>query len=119
MLGRPSVERIGTPPPQRIAETLLSARSRDDRRAAAAIIHLGVGVGSGALYGLLRRGRRGGSLGGALSGALFGLAVWAAGYEVLVPAIGALPPAHRDARGRRAALIQAHLVYGGTLGVLS
>jgi len=115
MLGRPSLERIGTPPPERLADALLPARSAKERGIAATVIHAGIGVGSGAVFGLLRNRRRSGPL----SGALFGLGLWAIGYEVVVPMLGVLPPANRDARGRRAALIQAHLIYGAILGALA
>jgi hypothetical protein len=115
MVGQPSSGRIGTPPPQRIADTLLPSRSTAERRAAAAVIHVAIGVGSGALFGLTRRRRRVGPV----AGAIFGLGVWAVGYELMVPALGVLPPAHRDEKARRAALIQAHLIYGAILGALS
>lgn len=55
----------------------------------------------------------------AATGAAFGLAVWAAGYEGWVPAMGVLPPAHRDKRSRALTMLAAHLVYGAVLGVAS
>jgi uncharacterized membrane protein YagU involved in acid resistance len=113
MLGRPSVDRIGTPPPQRIVSQLLPREPVPARRAWAVALHLGIGASAGVVYALTRRHR------GPLSGALFGLAVWAVGYEVLVPLIGVLPPAHDDDPGRRAALLQAHLVYGAMLGAVA
>jgi len=115
MLGRPSVNAIGEPPPERIADAVLPSRSARERSIAATVIHLGIGIGGGALFGLLRHGRRTGPL----TGALFGLGVWAVGYEAVVPALGVLPPAHRDADRRRAALLQAHLLYGAILGAFS
>ncbi len=115
MLGRPSVNAIGEPPPERIADAVLPGRSAKERGIAATVIHLGIGIGGGALFGLLRHGRRSGPV----AGALFGLGVWAVGYEAVVPALGVLPPAHRDADPRRAALLQAHLLYGAILGAFS
>ena len=115
LMAAPSTARIGTPPPRRLADFLLPHSPARDRGIAAAAIHLAIGMTSGVLYrGVVRRRR-----GGILSGAIFGVAIWAIGYEFLVPALGVLPAAHRDRRDRRAALIEAHLIYGATLGALS
>jgi len=40
---------------------------------------------------------------------------WLAGYGLWVPAIGAVPPLHRDRPGRQVALIAGHVVYGAVL----
>jgi uncharacterized membrane protein YagU involved in acid resistance len=115
MVARPSTDRIGTPPPQRIADFLLPHATARERRVAAAVIHAGIGGASGLLYRVaLNRGH-----GGIISGAIFGVAIWAVGYQLLVPMLGVLPPANRDRPARRAALLEAHLVYGTALGALS
>lgn len=81
--------------------------------ALASLAHLGFGAGCGALHALLPR------VGPAPArGAALGLVVYAASYEGWVPAMGAMPPAHRDARDRQAVLLAAHVVYGLVLGVL-
>jgi hypothetical protein len=115
MIAEPSTAKIGTPPPRRLADTLFPASRLAERKAAATLIHLSIGAASGVIYrGLFARRR-----GGLLSGAVFGVAVWAVGYELVIPALGVLPPAHRDQPGRTAALLQAHLIYGAALGALS
>src|SRR6187402_3308460 len=106
MMAPPSTDRIGTPPPRRLADVLLPRESQRDRRIAATVIHLGIGVVGGVVYRVLIAPRRSGPV----SGALFGLAVWLVGYEIVVPAVGALPPAHRDEQARRTALIEAHVL---------
>jgi len=42
--------------------------------------------------------------------------VWFVSYQGWVPALGLLPPAHRDRPGRPATMLIAHWVYGATLG---
>ncbi len=113
MLGAPSLERIGTPPPQRIADRLLPAETPATRQAAAVGVHLAIGAASGLAYGVGCRRR------GPLGGALFGVAVWAVGYQVVVPLVSDLPPARHDPSDRTVALLQAHLVFGAVLGLLS
>jgi hypothetical protein len=53
-----------------------------------------------------------------LTGMAYGLAVYAANYEALLPALSLMPAAHRDSTKRVAALIGAHLVYGAVLELL-
>src|SRR5438067_2365283 len=53
------------------------------------LAHFGMGTAAGALYGLLARKQ---PLPGPLAGAGFGLAVWAANYLGLLPALGILRP---------------------------
>ena len=114
MVAAPSTERIGTPPPRRIADALFPDRPTRERRIAATVIHLAIGASSGVVYRAVVNRRRG----GVVSGALFGVAIWAVGYELLAPALGVLPPAHRDRPERRTALIEAHLIFGAILGAL-
>ncbi len=114
MMAPPSTDRIGTPPPRRLADVLLPREPQRERRVAAAVLHLGIGVAGGVAYRSLIARRHSGPV----SGALFGLVIWFVGYEIVVPALGALPPAHRDEAARRAALIEAHALYGAILGAL-
>ena len=113
MIGDPSRRQIGAPPPRRIADALLPREEEPTRRAAAVLLHLAIGAAGGSVYAAGRRRH------GALSGAAFGLAVWAVGYQLAVPVLGVLPPAHRDEPERRRALVRAHLIYGAVLGLLA
>lgn len=117
MLGAQRLGRLGRMPPARIADAGLDAAGAEEapapvRRATTAALHLGFGAAAGALYawGSARLGRR-----GPLAGAAFGTAVWAASYAGWVPALGILPPPHRDRPGRPASMILAHWVYGAAL----
>lgn len=102
-------------PPRIIVEKLVPELSQRQERRAALIAHFGYGTGGGTAYGLLVRMLPA----NAATGAAFGLAVWAAGYEGWLPAMGVLPPAHRDKRSRALTMLAAHLVYGAVLGVAS
>lgn len=52
-------------------------------------------------------------------GILFGLSVWAGSYLGWLPAFGILPPATRFPPARNWLMIAAHVVWGGTLSLLS
>ncbi|GII25033.1 DUF1440 domain-containing protein [Planosporangium mesophilum] len=77
---------------------------------ASGVAHLGFGVGAGALYAAavprstIPR------------GVAFGLAVWGVSYLGWIPAIGILPPAHRDEPRRAWTMLTAHVIYGAVLG---
>jgi hypothetical protein len=102
-------------PPRMIVSKLMPQLSRDDTDVVAVVSHIGYGTSAGALYGaLVKPSSRG--LG---SGIGFGLALWAAGYEGWLPALGVLPPAHKDKPGRAITMLLAHVVYGATLGLAS
>ena len=113
MLGQPSRQQIGTPPPQLIADALLPREGEPARRTAAVLLHLAIGAAGGSAYAARRRRP------GAVGGAAFGMVVWAVGYQLAVPLLGILPPAHRDEPERRRALVRAHLIYGAVLGLLA
>jgi hypothetical protein len=53
-----------------------------------------------------------------VAGMAYGLAVYVANYELMLPALRLLPPAHDDHAGRVVAMTAAHLVYGATLELL-
>jgi hypothetical protein len=88
---------------------------REDTADAAALLSHGVyGAVAGAVYALLEAdpGKR------RRWGAAYGALIWVAGYEGWVPALGVLPPAHRDRRTRAGVMLTAHLIYGAVLGRL-
>lgn len=110
MLGGESREAIGTPPPGRIVARLRPGWTAEQVSAAGTVLHLGIGASGGVLAVLLRRFGPPSSLPAAVI-------LWFVGYEVVAPALGVLPPAHRD--GDRARhLFRAHLVYGAALTLL-
>jgi hypothetical protein len=69
----------------------------------------------GALYGPLSRAI---PLPAPLAGPAFGLAVWAANYLGVLPALGLLRPATEHPPRRNALMIAAHLVWGLATGLL-
>jgi uncharacterized membrane protein YagU involved in acid resistance len=78
-------------------------------KADAYLLHFLFGGAMGALYGLIR------VRGTTVEGSSYGLVVWAASYLGWVPAIGALPPAHKQPRERTLLMIAAHIVWGASL----
>jgi hypothetical protein len=102
-------------PPRRIVDRLLPSLPGPARGPLEWVLHFGYGGAAGAAYAAVARPETR----GVLTGSLFGLAVWAGGYEGWVPMIGALPPAHRDRRGRALTILLAHVVYGGALGAVA
>jgi hypothetical protein len=101
------------PPPRAIVRTALPGLSREAVDATAVVAHLGYGAAAGAAHRALLRGP------GPAASVLYGLALWAGSYQVWVPLLGALPPAHLDDRRRQGSMIAAHVVYGGVLGLLA
>lgn len=77
--------------------------------------HFGYGAAAGAVYAPLANRL---PLPPLLGGAVFGLALWAASYLGWLPAAGILRPADEHPARRNALMIAAHLVWGGTLGLL-
>lgn len=84
---------------------------------ATGVNHLAFGTSMGALYGLWR-GRRDTAARPALSGVAYGIGVWASSYAGWVPALGIMPPPHRDKPGRAARIHVSHWIYGATLGAV-
>ena len=81
-----------------------------------AVIHLGVSATGGAVYGaLVEPGRRP----PLASGALFGLALWATAFGALAPALGITRSPWRGAWRETAVNVAAHLIYGGSLAVMT
>jgi hypothetical protein len=95
----------------------LSARVR---RTLTYTAHFGYGMAAGAAYPVLARRL---PWPGAAKGAAFGLGVWAGSYLGYLPALRLWGPPAEQATSRRASrtsllLVAAHLVWGGTLGLV-
>lgn len=103
-------------PPRLIVAKLLPVRPRSTlANTLASVAHVGYGMAAGALFSLvLDRSRH-----TAGTGTAYGLVIWLVGYEGWLPAMGILPPSHRDRRGRAATMLAAHLVYGAALAAAS
>lgn len=102
-------------PPRLIVQKFLPMLSPDETDAAAVVAHVGYGVSAGTLYGALVKPR----WRGLITGVVYGLAIWAISYEGWVPALGIMPPPQKDKPSRALTLLLAHVVYGGTLGVVA
>lgn len=102
-------------PPRLIVQKFLPMLSPDETDAAALVSHVGYGVSAGTLYGALVPPR----WRGVITGVAYGLAIWAVSYEGWVPALGIMPTPQKDKPGRAITLLLAHIVYGGTLGVVA
>ena len=80
------------------------------------LLHLGYGASLGALAGPMLSGRE--RRGGLWRGTAFGLASWAFGMLVLVPALRVARPAWRAGPLENATNIAAHLVFGWAIQLL-
>ncbi|ADV66299.1 hypothetical protein [Deinococcus maricopensis] len=98
----------------RRAYTAVTGRAPDARTAAALseAVHWGMGVGSGALFGLLTGARTAPALGVA-----FGAALWTLVDETLVPLLGLQDGPRGTSVRTHAARLGMHLAYGTGLGV--
>ena len=117
---------MGTQPPRRVIDKAADeAGLRPDDRtrdAGASVLHLLIGAASGVLLELFAHGfRRAVGRGSPVigMGAAFGILLWAANYLALGPALGVLPRADHDRRGRPPVMIAAHLVFGITTAVVA
>ena len=127
MLAAKRIGIAGTLPPELIARKAVEAVAGDppgddQEDAVAAVAHVGFGAVAGAIFELLMMrasaARRSAAI-GAFAGALYATGIWLVSYQGWVPALGIMPPASRDRRGRVATMLTAHWVYGATLGVLA
>ena len=103
---RTTEQSTGKRPPPKALDLMTSA------------VHLGIGAGLGGLFGLLVGGRR---ISSPVAGALgvgYGLIVWLTSYAAILPAFDLMPPPTHDQRRRPQAMIVAHVIFGGVLGVL-
>lgn len=120
MLGARRAGLMGKMPPAQIVEKSLDdlgvRRSKWQDQVMAGVAHLGFGMASGALFGVLDRRLE---LKSRVTGGMaFGTLVYALSYFGWVPALGFLPQPPRDRPGRPTSMFLSHLVYGATLGVL-
>jgi uncharacterized membrane protein YagU involved in acid resistance len=112
---------LGTPPPKKLTDRLLSgiglpARSHH-RWAMTAVNHLAFGAVAGMPFAFLSR-RLESQVARLAAGGLYGVAVWAAMYQGVLPALGLMPEPRSDRPGRPTSMAIAHLIYGGALGLL-
>jgi uncharacterized membrane protein YagU involved in acid resistance len=108
----------GEQPPKRLVRTAARRLGLPARRhgpvtwPVTAAAHLGFGAACGAVYAtVVSRSTVG-------YGSAFGLAVWAVSYPGWIPAVGVLPPPHRDNPRRAWTMLIGHVVYGAVLGAL-
>jgi uncharacterized membrane protein YagU involved in acid resistance len=112
---------LGTPPPKKLTDRLLRrmglpARSHH-RWAMTAVNHLVFGAMAGMPFAFLSR-RLESEAARLAAGGLYGVAVWAAMYQGVLPALGVMPEPRSDRPGRPMSMAIAHLIYGGALGFL-
>jgi len=117
----PAHERYPLPPRKvtmraaRKAGVKKTLRDEDEKTAATLAAHFGYGAAMGGLFALLAPRVPGRPL---AKGIGWGLMVWATSYLGLLPATGLHEPATRHPRGRNILMILAHIVWGGSLGLL-
>jgi hypothetical protein len=103
-------------PPQKLARSIAGDRPRRQLSWIGTAIHTSIGAGAGTAYAAaVGSGRRQGPL----TGVAYALAVWMMGYEIVMPMLTDIVPAHRDDRHRAAAIATAHVIYGLTLGAIT
>ena len=127
MLAAKRIGVTGTLPPELIARQAVEAVAADPPAddqvdAVAAVAHIGFGAVAGAIFELLMtraHATRHSAAIGASAGALYATGIWLVSYQGWVPALGIMPAASRDRRGRVATMLAAHWVYGAALGVLA
>jgi hypothetical protein len=105
---------IDRQPAQLIVDALVPQQPEQRKNMLASVAHFGYGVSAAVAYAVAvpRAGW------GLLSGTAYGALVWLGGYEGWLPAMGILPPAHRDGRNRVGTMVAAHLVFGAALGLV-
>jgi putative membrane protein len=108
-------------PPRQILETALqragisSELSHATRDHLTELAHATYGAGAGTLYGVVAPRLRNRPL---INGMAYGFAVWAGSYLGWLPTMRFPAAATREPAERNALMITAHLVWGGTLGLL-
>ena len=86
-----------------------------EKEAATLAAHFGYGAAMGGIFALLAPRTPGRPL---PKGIAWGLIVWATSYLGLLPATGLHEPATRHPRERNLLMILAHVIWGGSLGLL-
>ncbi len=117
----PADERFPLPPEQITAHAAeaagleQAAHNPPVRRALTLVNHFLYGGAAASLYTPFERW----NAPAVLKGFLFGSAVWALSYFKLLPGLGLLSSAKTHPRRRNLLMLVAHLIWGGTLAVLS
>ena len=111
-------------PPRQITENALDAvgleddLSNDSQELLTIVNHFGYGTSVGALYGALS-GPQQSTPKAIATGVAYGLGVWGASYLGWLPATGLYRSATDDSRERNLLMLAAHVVWGGTLGLIA
>jgi hypothetical protein len=79
--------------------------------------HFGYGTAMGSIYGLLTSRRE--SKSPLSSGIGYGMAVWGASYLGWLPSLGLYRSATQEPPGRNLLMLSAHVLWGGSLGLLT
>ena len=116
----PAHERYPLPPRKvtmRAAKKVGMKKHLDEpqRTAATLAAHFGYGAAMGGIFALLAPRAPGRPM---VKGVTWGLIVWATSYLGLLPATGLHEPATQHPRERNLLMILAHVVWGGSLGLL-
>lgn len=122
MLAAHKARLMGRLPPERITQKAFFHGFRSHKRERrknmlAALLHIGFGAAAGAFFGFVYRRLPVGANPVGL-GSVYGSLIWFLSYGGWAPALGMIPPIHRDRPGRPAIMVLAHWVYGATLGVV-
>jgi uncharacterized membrane protein YagU involved in acid resistance len=109
-------------PPAKITHTVLENAGLHDvslteEAALTAVNHFAYGAATGAAYGLIAP--KGSATNAINAGIVYGLGVWTASYLGWVPAVGLHRPATEEPADRNLLMLTAHVVWGGTLGLLT
>ena len=113
---------MGEHPPDTIAGAALDvvgihAPDEEAQDALAVLLHLGIGIGCGMLFGVVHR-RLPFRVPAALHGMVVGSLIWVTSYQGWIPALGIMPPASEDRPDRPRVMLLAHLIYGALLGTI-
>lgn len=111
----------GTPPPERVTKGLLRrADVRADATTEAGLTvgaHLAFGAVAGALHAAVAPTARG-PVGAAVLGAISATGVHVVSYAGWVPALGLMPPPHRDRPQRQIVALLNHWLFGAIVGLV-
>ena len=116
----PAHERYPLPPRKvtmRVARKTGVKKHLDEpeKKAATLAAHFGYGAAMGGIFAMLAPRAPGRPI---PKGIAWGLIVWATSYLGLLPATGLHEPATRHPRERNLLMILAHVIWGGSLGLL-
>jgi len=106
-------------PPREIVDALaekaeIRAAPENVMRAATWISHFGYGAAMGSIFTEIKTSLPGNA---ATKGAVFGVAVWAASYIEMLPALNILKPVKEHPIRRTGLMIAAHVIWGVALGI--